>query len=228
LEVLTAVRQLVERQFSVSLDLADFYRRVASDPVLSLLTRHFRGLRIPQSPNIFAAVVSAILDQQVNLAFAFPSPGALAILSPRDLRKIQISGPKARYIIAIARDALDGRLDLEGLRGEEPATAHARLLEQRGIGPWTAFFVGLLAMSHLDALPSGDVGLQSAIHAFYGLGRRPSPARVERLAQNWSGWRSYATFYLWLTYWETPQWRKEFILQLRGGQYARKRSLAKS
>jgi len=249
---LTAVRQLVERQFSASLDLAAFYRRVASDPVLSRLTRHFRGLRIPQSPNIFAAVVSAILDQQVNLAFAFkvkkalvecygghlerqgrryfafPSPGALAILSPRDLRKIQISGPKARYIIAIARDALDGRLDLEGLRGEEPAAAHARLLEQKGIGPWTAFFVGLLALSHLDALPSGDVGLQSAIHAFYGLGRRPSPARVERLAQNWSGWRSYATFYLWLTYWETPQWRKEFILQLRGGQYARKRSLAKS
>jgi len=252
LEVLTAVRQLVERQFSVSLDLADFYRRVASDPVLSLLTRHFRGLRIPQSPNIFAAVVSAILDQQVNLAFAFqvkkalvesygghverqgrryfafPSPAALAILSPRELRKIQISGPKARYIIAIARDVLDGRLDLDGLRAEEPAAAHARLLEQKGIGPWTAFFVGLIALSHVDALPSGDVGLQSAIHSFYGISRRTSPERVERLARNWSGWRSYATFYLWMTYWETPEWRKEFIRRLKGDRDAKKGFLTKN
>src|SRR5207249_6404422 len=141
------VQDVVRRQFSPDLDLSRFYRRVSGDPVLSRLTRHFRGLRIPQSPNVFATVVSAILDQQVNLAFAFkvkkalvetygghvelqgrryfafPSPGALAILSPRDLRKIQISGPKARYIIAISRDALDGRLDLEGLRGEEPAAA---------------------------------------------------------------------------------------------------------
>src|SRR5437016_1304866 len=72
-----AIRQLVERQFSVSLDLAAFYRCVASDPVLSRLTRHCRGLRIPQSPDIFAAVVSAILDQQVNLAFAFQVKKAL-------------------------------------------------------------------------------------------------------------------------------------------------------
>ncbi len=160
--------------------------------------------------------------------FAFPSPAALAILSPRELQKIQISGPKARYIIAIARDVLDGRLDLEGLRAEEPAAAHARLLERKGIGPWTAFFVGLIALSHVDALPSGDVGLQSAIHAFYGLSRRPSPARVERLARNWSGWRSYATFYLWMTYWEMPEWRKEFIRQLKGDRDARKGFLAKS
>src|SRR5438876_7837441 len=196
-----AVQELVSRQFSASLDLNSFYRHVAGDPVLSRLTRHFRGLRIPQSPNVFATVVSAILDQQVNLAFAFkvkkalvetygdhlsyqgrsysafPSPASLAILTAKELRKIQISGPKARYIISLARDVLDGRLDLERLRAEEPEAAYARLLEQKGIGPWTAFFVGLLALAHLDALPSADVGLQSAIHSFYGLRRRPSPKR---------------------------------------------------
>jgi DNA-3-methyladenine glycosylase II len=241
------VQDVVMRQFSPDLDLRRFYRQVASDPVLSRLTRHFRGLRIPQSPNVFATVVSAILDQQVNLAFAFkvkkalvetygdhviyegrrysafPTPAALAILTPRELRKIQISGPKARYIIALACDVLDGRLDLERLRDEEPGRAYARLLEQKGIGPWTAFFVGLVALAHPDALPSADVGLQSAIHTFYRLRRRPTPARVERLARSWTGWRSYATFYLWMTYWQTPEWRQEFIRELAGVENAGKR-----
>lgn len=246
------VHDVVRRQFSPDLDLGRFYHNVAGDPVLSRLARHFRGLRIPQSPSVFATVVSAILDQQVNLAFAFkvkkalveayggsviyegrrysafPTPAALAIRTPRELRKIQISGPKARYIIGLARDVLDGRLDLERLRAEEPGAAHARLLEQKGIGPWTAFFVGLLALAHLDALPSADVGLQSAIHAFYGLRRRPTPARVERLAQNWAGWRSYATFYLWMTYWQTPDWKGQFTRELKGAEDARKQFRAQS
>ncbi len=241
------IQDVVVRQFSPDLDLKRFYRQVAGDPVLSRLTRHFRGLRIPQSPNVFATVVSAILDQQVNLAFAFkvkkalvetygdhvtyegrrysafPTPAAIAILTPRELRKIQVSGPKARYIIALARDVLDGRLDLERLRGEEPSRAYTRLLEQKGIGPWTAFFVGLIALAHPDALPSADVGLQSAIHTLYGFRRRPSPARVERLARSWAGWRSYATFYLWMTYWQTPQWKEEFMRELKGIENATRR-----
>ncbi len=242
-----SIRELVSRQFSADLDLNPFYRRVAGDPVLSRLTRHFRGLRIPQSPNIFATVVTAILDQQVNLAFAhkvkkalveaygdavtyqgrrysaFPTPASLAIRTPRELRRIQISGPKARYIIGLARDVLDGRLDLERLRTEEPAAAYARLLEQKGIGPWTAFYVGLIALAHPDALPSADVGLQSVVQTFYGFRRRPSPQRVERLARSWTGWRSYATFYLWTTYWQSPEWREGFIRELEEDEDAKKR-----
>ena len=52
---------------------------------------------------------------------AFPEPAALAIATPRELRLLKISGPKARYIIDISRATLDGTLDLEGMRGLEPA-----------------------------------------------------------------------------------------------------------
>jgi DNA-3-methyladenine glycosylase II len=233
------VRARVERQFSTRLNLAPFCRLAESDSVLTRLVAHFRGMRIPQSLNVYETLVSAILEQQVNLTFAhqvkkalidtygksleyrgrsysaFPEPAALAITTRRELRRIQISGPKARYIIAISRAVLDGSFDLEGLRSAEPGVAAARLLEHKGVGPWTAQYVGLRALSHLDCLPAGDVGLQKAIQNFYGLRKQPSPARVEKLARNWAGWRSYATFYLWLTYWEDAAWREKLIEEIR-------------
>ena len=230
---------LARRQFSTDLDLKPFYRLAASDPVLARLTGHFRGMRIPQSISPFETLISAILEQQVNLSFAhqvkkalieaygdhlefagrrynaFPEPAALAITTPRALRRIQISGPKARYIVAIARAVLDGSLDLEGLRSLDATSADAKLRAHKGVGAWTAQYVGLRALGHLDSLPAADVGLQKAVQRFYGLLKLPKPARVEQIARQWAGWRSYATFYLWLTYWEDRAWNERLAQELK-------------
>ena len=229
------VRSLVELQFSTGLDLRPFYRLAASDRVLSHLVSRFRGMRIPQAANVYEVLISAILEQQVNLSFAhkvkkalietygmgidfegrrynaFPEPAALAITTPPELRRLQVSGPKARYIIGISRAVLDGSLDLEGLRQIEPPVAHENLTGQKGVGPWTAHYVGLRALGHLDCLPAADVGLQRAIQRFYGLRKQPTAARVEKLARAWAGWRSYATFYLWLTFWEDADWKAQLV-----------------
>ena len=233
------VLALVERQFSTGLDLSPFYRVAKADRVLSHLITHFRGMRIPQAASVYELLISAILEQQVNLTFAhqvkkaliqtygtpvdfegrrynaFPEPAALAITTPRALRRLQVSGPKARYIIGISRAVLDGSLDLDGLRQLEPPVAHAKLTEQKGVGPWTAHYVGLRALGHLDCLPAADVGLQKAIQRFYGLRKQPTAARVEKLARAWAGWRSYATFYLWLTFWEDADWKAQLASQIR-------------
>ncbi len=245
-EVEREVRTLVERQFSTRLDLAPFYRLAQADPVLSKLTAHFDGMRIPQAPAVYESLIGAILEQQVNLTFAhqvkkalietygtgvdhqgrrykaFPEPAALAITTPRELRGLQISGPKARYIIGISRAALDGTVDLEGLREMDPAVAQAKLLEFKGVGLWTAHYVGLRALGHLDCLPVADVGLQKSIQRFYGFRSQPSPRRIERLARNWTGWRSYATFYLWLTYWEDAAWKEHLTETIAAERRANK------
>ena len=66
----SAVRSLVERQFSTHLDLGPFARLAEPDRVLAKLLAHFRGMRIPQATNVYETLVSAILEQQVNLTFA--------------------------------------------------------------------------------------------------------------------------------------------------------------
>lgn len=239
-----AVAELVRRQFSTGLDLTPFYLQAAADPVLSRLVQHFHGMRIPQAPAVYETLISAILEQQVNLSFAhqvkkalirtygpaiefegrtyytFPEPASLAISTPAELRKLQVSGPKARYIIALSRAALDGRLDLEALRDIEPSQAHERLLREKGVGHWTAQYVGLRALGHLDCLPAGDVGLQKVVHRLYGLRKQPAPARLEKLARTWAGWRSYATFYLWLVYWEPASWKDDLAAEIRAARTA--------
>lgn len=236
------VVDLVRRQFSTDLDLRPFYRRVASDPALSRLVRHFRGMRIPQAPAVYETLISAVLEQQVNLSFAhqvkkaliqtygpsigfegrtyytFPEPASLAIVTRADLRKLQVSGPKARYIIELSRAALDGRLDLEALRQIDPSQAHERLMREKGVGHWTAQYVGLRSLGHLDCLPAGDVGLQKVVRRLYGLRKQPSPERLEKMARAWAGWRSYATFYLWLVYWQPESWKEELAAEIRAGR----------
>ena len=221
--VSNAVAGIVQRQLGLDVDITPFYNLARLDPVLSRLAIHFRGMRIPQVANPYEALVSAILEQQINLSFAhqvkkaligkfgqtiefdgkhynlFPRPKALAETTPAVLREIQISGPKARYIIAISQAIATGALDLEVLRSLEPAAAHEKLLALNGVGAWTAHYVGMRALGHLDCLPAADVGLQKALQYFYGLRKQPACARVEILARRWQGWRSYATFYLWLT-----------------------------
>lgn len=241
-ETLRAAAALVERQFSAGLDISPFYEIARRDPVLSRLVEHFHGMRVPQSTNTFETLISAILEQQINLTFAhkvkkalidalgrflehagqrysyFPEPAALAITTPKELLRLQISGPKARYIIGIARAVLDGTLDLEGLRKLDPPAAYSKLLAFKGVGPWTAQYVGMRALGHLDSLPAADVGLQKAVMRFYNLRKQPSPARVTMMSRGWAGWRSYATFYLWLTFWEDRDWNEQLAQEIRGAR----------
>lgn len=234
-----AVLSEVARQFATELDLQPFYALAENDRVLRRLIVHFRGMRVPQAPRVFEILISAIIEQQVNLSFAhkvkkamidnygrtvefdgrrysaFPEPAALAITTPGELLRLQVSGPKARYIINISRLTLDGTIELENLPQLEPRVAHEKLLELKGVGHWTAQYVGLRALRHLDCLPAADVGLQKVIQHFYGLRKRPTPERVLKLGRAWQGWRSYATFYLWLTYWENAEWKGKVREEIR-------------
>ena len=230
-----AIRSAVARQFSTELDLEPFHSMVKTECVLASIANRFRGLRIPQALSTYECVVSSILEQQVNFTFAyqvksaliqtygaavnfqgqkyraFPEPSVLASVTPHELRALQISGPKARYIIGVSQATAAGSADFEKLRLLPAALAQASLLEHKGVGPWTAGYVGLRALGHLDCLPSSEVGLQKAIQYFYRLRQQPAASRVEHLAKKWAGWRSYATFYLWMTLWEGPEWKKGLL-----------------
>ncbi|MGH9357069.1 MAG: DNA-3-methyladenine glycosylase family protein [Terriglobia bacterium] len=247
-KVLRAAAALALRQMALDLDVLPFYRLAAADPVLSRLVVHFRGMRIPQVVNPYEVLVSAILEQQVNLSFAhqvkralierygavtefegrqyrlFPRPEILAAAAPPELRRLQISGPKARYILEISRAVVERDLDLESLRLMDPAAAIERLLALRGVGHWTAHYVAMRALGHCDCLPAADVGLQKSVQFFYGLRQPPAAARIEKIARRWAGWRSYGTFYLWLTYWEEPLWKRAVRDDIRtAGQKAARR-----
>ncbi len=79
---------------------------------------------------------------------------------------------------------------LDGGALYKPEEAIARLAELPGIGPWTAHYIAMRALSWPDAFPKEDIAIRN------GLGG-VSAKEAEALSQTWRPWRSYAVMHLW-------------------------------
>ena len=75
--------------------------------------------------------------------------------------------------------------------------AEKMLVKIRGIGPWTANYVLMRCLRFPNAFPIADVGLHNAIKHLTGTEEKPTIEEIWKLAAPWTGWESYATFYLW-------------------------------
>lgn len=219
-----AAHRIALRLLGLVHDPAAFERRV-SERGLGRLVEGRRGLRIPQSATVFDGLLWSILGQQVNLGFAFtlwnrlvelagrpaegslvtgglmaaPGPAEVARLDERDLVTRQFSRRKAEYLLAAARAAASGELDLETLPAGTATRAERTLLARRGLGPWSVQYVLLRACGFADAVPVGDSGLTTALARFFELPERPDPRRTETLMAPFAPYRSFATTHLWST-----------------------------
>jgi DNA-3-methyladenine glycosylase II len=54
-------------------------------------------------------------------------------------------------------------------------------------------------LGRADVFPAGDLGLQAAAQELWGMPERPNEKELRKIAERWTGWRSYAAFYLWMT-----------------------------
>ena len=101
---------------------------------------------------------------------------------------------KAEYVHGIAVAALRPEW---GELWELPADEFVRrLTELRGIGKWTAQWALVRGLARPDALPLGDLALRRGVSRLVRNGEPVTDAEVERVAERWRPWRSYATAYL--------------------------------
>lgn len=213
------VAAYIEDWFDLQTDLQGFYAIAETDPVLKSVVRQHYGLRVIGVPDLFEALVWAVMGQQINLTFAytlkkrfvenfgeslfyenerywtFPSAEKIASLNVADLRALQLTVRKSEYILGIAQAMATGELQKQRLL-QEPDMERV-LLEIRGIGAWSANYVMMKCLHSQSAFPLADVGLHNALKAQLQLDRKPTPAEIMELAKNWEGWQAYATFYLW-------------------------------
>ncbi|SOC43235.1 DNA-3-methyladenine glycosylase family protein [Ureibacillus acetophenoni] len=216
------VGEYVWEWFDLDQDLGEFYRLASRDKVLKMLVQKYEGLRIMCIPDLFEALVWAVMGQQINLTFAytlkkrfveqfgesitfegdefwvFPSFEEIATLSVEDLTKLQISTRKAEYIIGIAKEMVTRKLSKELLLQREDYNEMKKsLMSIRGIGAWTADYVLMKCLHEATAFPIADVGLHNGLKNVLGLEKKPSIEEIEGYAAGWKGWQAYATFYLW-------------------------------
>ena len=164
----------------------------------------------------FATLLYIILEQQVSLASARaamdrlvaaigqPLPARFLNLSDDELLAIGFSRQKRRYGRALARRILDGDVDLEELEELPDAVARERLMDQKGIGPWTADIYLLMALGRPDIWPTGDIALATAVWRLKALPHRAGAEELARVGADWAPWRSVAARILWHYYLSDP------------------------
>jgi AraC family transcriptional regulator, regulatory protein of adaptative response / DNA-3-methyladenine glycosylase II len=191
----------------------------ASGPVLGPLALAHPGRRVPGHVDGSELALRAVLGQQVSVAAArrlgarlvaaygkplerpegtlthcFPAAETLAAADPGTL---PMPRSRALALTGLAAALASGDLSLDP--GAERDRAEAQLLALPGIGPWTAGYIRMRALSDPDAFLPGDVGV---VEALTRLGAVP-PVRSQavraaaELAESWRPWRSYAVQHLW-------------------------------
>lgn len=218
----TLVATFIRDWFDLDTHLLPFYHNARNCPLLTDLVVPFYGLRVIGVPDLFEAICWAIIGQQINLTFAytlkrrfvesfgdsivwdgqvywqFPEPERIASLSVEALLSLKMTRRKAETLLDVARLMVDGRLSkAQLLASGDPQLAEQQLLKIRGLGPWSANYVRMRCLHDPSAFPVTDVGLHNAVKQRLGSDRKPTIEELKEIAQNWSGWEAYATFYLW-------------------------------
>ena len=191
----------------------------ASGPVLGPLALAHPGRRVPGHVDGNELALRAVVGQQVSVAAArrlgarlvaaygkplerpegtlthcFPAAETLAAADPGTL---PMPRARAAALTGLAAALASGDLSLDP--GAERDHAEAKLLALPGIGPWTAGYIRMRALSDPDAFLPGDVGVVEALGrlgAVPAVRSRAVKAAAE-LAESWRPWRSYAVQHLW-------------------------------
>jgi len=182
------------------------------DPVLRDLLAAGPPPALRRRPAGFEGLAAVVTGQQVSTASAAAIWGrvrtglgrvdaaTVAAASDAELKAFGLSTPKVRTLRALAEAVGAGSLDLDTLSDLPAEAAHAALVRVHGIGPWTADVYLLFYLGHADAFPAGDLALQEAARAAYGLAARPDARALAGLAEAWRPWRGAAAHLLWAHY----------------------------
>lgn len=165
-------------------------------------------LRREVMPDLFAALVHAIVGQQVSMtvqrtlwqrlcaALGAVTPAAVLSAEPEGLRALGLSGRKVEYVREAAQAVADGRLDVEALRGMDDAAVCAVLVELRGVGLWTAEMLLLFSLQRQDVFSFDDLAIRRGLRMLYRH-RHIDRERFERYRRRFSPYGSVASLYLW-------------------------------
>ncbi len=205
------IASAARRVFDLSGDPDRVAQTLGADRLLRPLVERRPGLRIPGAWDPFECAVRAVLGQQITVAAArtlaarlvqrlgrpaagtqglthlFPAPQALAA---GNLDGLGLTGARIRALKALAGAVAEGRIAFD-----RPAGAVMESLKGLpGFGEWTAQYIALRSLGEPDALPGADLVLRRMA----GNGKGPlSTKEMERRADLWRPWRSYAVMHLW-------------------------------
>lgn len=190
-------------------DHSEFLRRFRRDPLIGRATSHIDGLRPVRVATVAQSLLRALCGQLIEarearrierrvIAATMPALGrfhaaptveALGGLSPAQLRRLGLHAKRGAALVRICRS-----LDLERLRDVPGDAAAARILRERGLGPWSLGVISLEGLGRWDHGLVGDLGLVKLLGAMRG--RRVEGWETEELLAPYGEWAGIASVYL--------------------------------
>ncbi len=219
----TEIAAAVARMFRVREDLSEFYAlcRQRGGQWQNITGGLGRLLR---SPRVFEDVVKCICTTNIQWggtkrmvgelveAFgapfpgdstqkAFPTPFAIAAVSPEEFARRVRLGYRAAYVHELARRVASGEMDLESLcdPGLPGGEAKKQLLAIKGIGHYAAATL-LMLLGHYDELAIDTVFREFVTRKYFG-GTYPGDDAARAIYEAWGRWKFLA---YWFDLWQGP------------------------
>lgn len=179
------------------------------DTIFRLIIEKYGLPTIPKRPQGFETLVLLILEQQVSIDSAKATflklrekikifePGILLDLSDEEFRTLGVSRQKTSYIKALSVAILNKDIDLESLPTKTADQVRQELIKIKGIGNWTIDIYLMFCLQAPDLLPLGDIAVVNTMKELLDIHEKEA---MEIHAEQWSPYRSYATFLLWHYY----------------------------
>jgi DNA-3-methyladenine glycosylase II len=186
----------------------------AADPVMARVIAIVGPCRLDpsQRPDVFHALVRAIIYQQLNGSAAgsiyrkfkglypgkrFPNAADIRGTPDAAIRGAGISPQKLSYLRDLSLKMEDGTLNLRRLHAMDDNAVVEHLTQVKGVGRWTAEMVLMFTLGRPDVLPVDDYGFKRAVQIAYKMRGLPKPDRLQKLAEPWRPFRTVGTWYMW-------------------------------
>lgn len=204
-----AALDLLRRHLAVDVDLTDFYRTVADDPLMGPMTRRLRGMRplplLAPAHALLRGVCGQLVRQRDARRVEFAAARAVGRplgdlhlpLTTPEVRRLPIAllmsaGLAERRAVALVRVLRS--LDPDVLASLPTPEVVARLCRAPGIGPWTAGVVCVDGLGRLDHGLVGDLGLMRVMAA--AAGRVVAVDETAALLDRYAPYQALASAYL--------------------------------
>ena len=162
------------------------------------------------SEDSFAALVRSIMYQQLAGAAATAihgrflklfadglSPAGVLALPDGAMRTAGLSGSKAAAVTDLARKIEDGTVPLADVDSLSDDDLIARLVQVRGIGPWTAQMFLMFQLRRLDIWPVEDYGVRKGWSTAHRLKETIKPRALQDQGEKFRPYRTIAAWYCW-------------------------------
>ena len=181
------------------------------DPVFSLLDKKTLGVYTrTKRDGDFAAMIGAILGQQVSIAAARAmwtkleavtkgeiTPKRFMKLSDEELRACGFSRQKVVYARGLSEAIIGKTFSTDTLGDMEDEDVIAEITKLKGFGVWSAHMYLIFSLGRPDVWPVGDLGVVIGAQHYLKKKSRPDVKAMERLGQKFEGHRTAAALLMW-------------------------------